>query len=238
MHCAPILAAGLDNRLVLSHDLTDCSMGEYAATSSRSSRLSATCCRIFLIASAREYSASRHIAARCSRTDSISHFKYRLGGGDEQGCDAFVEIGAQGAERWSILEDKRGFFNLRGTGKPRNSGGELHQFALFIHLIERAVRGSGIQLAVCPRGCDVGSFAKVSFQEMYQVGAEKGRVWTVVEYDRYHRDGGVHEGADDSGRVTYATGTKKGYDEAEKPERVYPDGRAVDHELAMWRGPW
>jgi hypothetical protein len=46
---------------------------------------------------------------------------------------------------WSILEDRRGVFNFGGTGKPRNSGDELHQFTLFVQLIERAVRGSDIQ---------------------------------------------------------------------------------------------
>jgi hypothetical protein len=59
---------------------------------------------------------------------------------------------------WSILKVRRGVFNFGGTGKPRNSGDELHQFTLFVQLIERAVRGSDIQLAVRPHGCDVGSF--------------------------------------------------------------------------------
>lgn len=37
--------------------------------------------------------------------------------------------------------------------------------------------------------------SELSRDVQYQVGAEKGDVWTVVGYDWHHRDGGVHEGA-------------------------------------------
>src|SRR6266849_9857581 len=55
---------------------------------------------IFLIASGSEYSASRHIAARCTRTNPfLSHAVVPAWRRGRTCCDAFVVIGAQGAER-------------------------------------------------------------------------------------------------------------------------------------------
>lgn len=71
-----LVIIAMDNRLAMNNDLNNCSIGENSATTSRSSRLPATRCRILLIKSGKEYSAFRHIAIRCqcSRTDSISRF--------------------------------------------------------------------------------------------------------------------------------------------------------------------
>ena len=93
-------------------------------------------------------------------------YPYRLGGEDEQDKDVTAEVSVQSAERWSILEDRRSFSDLAGTEKPRNSGGEFHQFALFIQLIKCPAQGSSIELAVCPRGCDVGGFGHIQGQKL------------------------------------------------------------------------
>jgi hypothetical protein len=98
------------------------------------------------------------------------------GGEDEQGCDAFVEIGTQSTESWSILEDTIDAASSTSVEQenPGIPAARLHQslLALFVQLIERAVRGSSIQLAVCPRGSDVGSFGQIQGQSSSTVYAK------------------------------------------------------------------
>jgi hypothetical protein len=56
-------------------------------------------CRIFLTASGRDIpDISPQVVPVPTLKVGSSHAEYRLGGEDEQGCDAFVEIDVQGAE--------------------------------------------------------------------------------------------------------------------------------------------
>jgi len=62
---------------------------------------------------------------------------------------------------WIPLKNRRGSFNLGGKGKIRNSSDELHQFALFVQLIECTAQSSGVELVFRPPGCVMGSFRHI-----------------------------------------------------------------------------